>query len=153
MRPDGRVYLHCRSGQRGHVDLHVEVPGVSQHRAVRQGGDLSRADDLAGAGRGDDHLAESSSGAHRHDPEALHDRAECADGVDLGDEHLGAEPAGALGDAGAARAETCHHDGLACHERVGRAQDAVQYRLTGAVLVIDHPGDRRQLGGDHREAQ
>jgi len=83
----------------------------------------------------------------------LHQRAERADRVHLGDDHLGAKAAGALGDPGSARAEARDDHGLAGDESVGGPQDPVQHGLPGAVLVVDHAADRRQIGGDNREPQ
>ena len=63
---------------------------------------------------------------HRHHPEAVHDRFQRLQRVDLGDDHVAAQPLGPHGDAAAAPAVAGHHDRLARDQHVGGADDAVQ---------------------------
>ena len=68
---------------------------------------------------------------------AFHGRLEGADGVDLGDPHLGGEGAQGLGAALAHVAVAADDGDLAGHHHVGGALDGVHQRLAAAVEVVE----------------
>jgi hypothetical protein len=153
VRPHVTVNLGREPGQRPHVDLGVEVPRVGQDGAVAHHRDVRRADHVTRSGRSDEHLAERRGLRHRQHAEAAQRRVEGADRIDLRDDHLGAEPAGAFGHAPAAGPEPRHHHRLARQQRVGGPQDAVDGRLPGPAGVVHHALDRRVVGRDDRERE
>ena len=78
--------------------------------------------------------AASIAGQHL---EAVHHGFERAQRIDLADDHVGAQALGAHRDALAARAVADDGDHAAGDQDVGRAQDAVDRRLAGAVAVVE----------------
>ena len=74
-----------------------------------------------------------------------------ADRIDLGDDDLSAEAAGPQGDALAAPAVAAHDDLPAGQQQVGRADDAVDRALAGAVAVVEEVLGLGVVDGDDRE--
>ena len=72
-------------------------------------------------------------------------------GIDLGDDHLGAQAAGPQGDALAAPAVAADDDLPAGQQHVGRADDAVDGALAGAVAVVEEVLGLGVVDGDDRE--
>ncbi len=153
MRPHILVHRDGEVFQRAHVDLHVEVPGVGQDRAVAHHRDMRRGDHVYRAGHGDEHLAERGGLGHGQHPEAAQRGVQGPDRVDLGHDDLGAEAQGAFGHAAAAGPEPGHHHGLARQQRVGGPQDAVDHRLPGPAGALDQALGRGVVGRDDREGQ
>ena len=91
--------------------------------------------------------------SHRHHAEAVHDRFERLHRVNLGDDHIAAQPIGPAGDAAAAPAVAGHHDRLAGDEHVGGADHAVQGALAGAVAVVEQMLGQRVVHRDDGEHQ
>ena len=113
----------------------------------------SRAQHVAAAGDGDEDVAALGGAQRRHDLEALHARLERAHRVDLAHDHLGAGAAGAHRDALAGEAVAEHHDRAAGEQQVGRAQDAVERRLAGAVVVVEEALGGGLVDGEHGAAE
>ena len=88
-----------------------------------------------------------------HDPEAVHDRLERAQRIDLEHHHVGAVPLGPHGDAPPAPAVAGHDDHPAGDQHVGGADDAVQRRLPGAVPVVEEVLGERLVDGHDGVAQ
>ena len=87
---------------------------------------------------------------HGHYPVAVHHRLQRPQGVDLGDDDLGAHPARPLGQPAATPAIATHDEVGAGQQLVGGAHDAVQGALTGAVAVIEQVLRVRVVHGDDR---
>jgi hypothetical protein len=153
VRPHVGVHGHGEPGQRPHVDLHVEVPGVGQDRAVAHHGEVVCAYDVDRPGGGDEDLAERRGLGHRQHAEAAQRRVQRPDRIDLGDDHLGAEAAGPFGHPAPAGPEPGHDHGLARQQGVGGAQDAVDRGLPGPAGVVHQALGRRVVGRDHREGE
>ena len=83
----------------------------------------------------------------------VHHRLDGLDGVDFGDDDLRAQPLCAHRHALAAPAVAGDDDGLARHDEVGCAVDAVPDRLPGAVAVVEQVLAVGVVDEDHREAQ
>ena len=153
VRAHAGVHRDGSRGQGPDVDLDVEVSRVGQDGAVAHGVQVVRGDHVARAGRGDEHLAERRGLRHGQHAEAAQRRVQGPDRVDLGDDDLGAEAAGAFGHATAAGPEPGHDHGLARQQRVGGAQDAVDDRLPGPAGALDQALDRRVVRRDDREGE
>jgi hypothetical protein len=153
VRPDVLVHRDGSRGQGPDVDLHVEVASIGQDGAVAHRLDVLRADHVDRSGHGDEHLADRRRGRHRQHAEAAHRRVEGPDRVDLGDDHLGAQAARALGHPPAAGPEPGHDHGLARQQRVRGAQDAVDGGLAGPAGALDQALGRRVVRGDDREGE
>ena len=108
---------------------------------------------VAGARHGDEHVAALGGHERGHHLEALHPRLERAHRVDLADDHLRAGAAGAQRDALAGPAVAEHDDRLARQQQVRRAQDAVERRLAGAVVVVEQPLGARLVDRDDRAGE
>ena len=106
------------------------------------------ADDVEVAGRGEEHVATLRGLGDCGDLEAVHRGLEAAERVDLADGHDRAHSAKALGDAPPDPAVTADHRALAGEEEVRRAEQAVDRRLTGPVLVVEHVLGLRLVHGD-----
>ncbi len=89
-------------------------------------------------GHGDEDLAFGRGVLHGLDPEAVHDRFEGPQGIDLGHDDLGAVAAGPAGHTLAAVAVAGDHDPLAGEQDVGGPDDPVEGRLARAVAVVEH---------------
>jgi hypothetical protein len=153
VRPHVTMDRGGEGGQRPDVDLHVEVPGVGENGAIAHDRDVFLADHVDRSGHGHEHLGDRRGLGHRQHPEAAQRRVQGPDRIDLGHDDLGAEPAGALGHAPAARPEPGHHDGLPRQKRVRGPHDAVDHRLAGPAGALDHALGRGVVGRDHRERE
>ena len=90
---------------------------------------------------------------HGHDPEAVHDRFEGPQRVDLQHDHVGAVSLGPHGHAPAAPAVADDDDRLAGDQPIGGPDDAVEGRLAGAVAVVEHVLGHGFVHGDDGIAQ
>src|SRR5207244_9503342 len=86
----------------------------------------------------------------RRDLVAIHRGLEPAERVDLADGHDRAHSAQALGHAAPYPAVAADHRGLAREEQVRGAEQTVDRRLAGAVLVVEHVLGLRLVHGDDR---
>src|SRR5690606_19734289 len=86
--PSGSTYSPVlgRTPGRGRVDLHVEVAGVGEARAVLHDREVLGPDDVPVAGHRDEHVAALGRPAHRLDLVPLEGRLERVHRVDLGDD-------------------------------------------------------------------
>jgi hypothetical protein len=80
-------------GQAGDVDLVVEVPDVADHGLMLHALHVGRLDDVLVACGRDEDVGRVDHVGERFDLVALHRRLQCADRVDLGDDHARALPA------------------------------------------------------------
>ena len=113
----------------------------------------SRRRTRARAGDGDEDVAARRRLQRGHDLEALHPRLQRAHGIDLADDDLRAGAARALGQAAAGPAVAEDDEGLPGEQDVGRAQDAVERRLAGAVVVVEDALGVRLVDRDDRARQ
>src|SRR6516165_1322611 len=85
----------------------------------------------------DEKVADLGGFGNRQDPEAIHGRFQCPDGIHLGHQDLAAQPASALAHPFAAPAVAANHDLAACHEDVRGPNDTIDGTLPGSVTVIE----------------
>ena len=90
---------------------------------------------------------------HRHHVEAVHGGLERAQRIHLGDDHASAHAARAAGEPAAAPAVAADDEHAAGQQHVGRADDAVERRLAGAVAVVEEMLGLRVVDGDHGEGE
>ena len=126
---------------------------VGQDRTIPHDGHVASRDHVPGTGRGDEQLAQRRRVGHRQYPVALHHRVQRADRVNLGHDHLRAEPAGPLRDAPAAPAVTGYHHGPAGQQDVRGPHDAVDGGLAGAVRSLQHQPGSGSVRGHRREGE
>ena len=110
-------------------------------------------DDVDVAGAGDIDISDGQGVLHGADFIAFHGGLQGADGVDLGDEHAGAEAAHGLGAALAHIAVTADHDDLAGNHDVSGTLDAVGQGLAAAVKVVEFGLGHGVIDVDGREKQ
>jgi hypothetical protein len=123
--------------ERRDVDLHIEVTGVGNDRAVFHHFEMMLVDHVEVACHGAEDVADLGGFGHRHDLEAVHDRFERLHRVDLGDDDLSAHAARAGGETTSAPAVASHDEVLASQQHVGGADDAVHGGLARAVAVVE----------------
>ena len=73
--------------------------------------------------------------------------------VDLDDDHVCPQPVGPVGHAAPAIAVTDHDEVLSGQEDVGGADDAVDRRLAGPVVVVEQMLGGRVVDCDHRDSK
>ena len=103
------------------------------------------------AGGGDEDARHLGRLGDRHDAEAVHDRLDRLERVDLEHDDVGAVALHAHRQAAAAPAVAGDADGRAGEQDVGRAHDAVERALTGAVAVVEHVLGVGLVDGHDRE--
>ena len=108
-------------------------------------------EDVHVAGRTAEDVADLGRLQHRHDTEAVHDRLQRLERVDLGDNDVGAHALGAHGNALAAPAVAADNEVLPCQQDVGGADDAVDGALARAVAVVEEVLGLRVVDGDDGE--
>ena len=137
----------------GHLDLVVEVTDVAQDRLVLHRLHVLEGDDVLVAGGGDDDVGPADGLLDGLDLEAVHQRLQRVDRVDLGDRDARALRLERLGAALADVAVAADQRGLAADQDVGAAVDAVDQRVPGAVLVVELALGDRVVDVDGRERQ
>src|SRR5580704_925821 len=166
-RPSDSTMMPCPSGKvhsstcglmlvwrtPGHVDLVVEVADVAHDRLVLHPAHVLGDDHVAVAGGGDEDVRRLQHVLQRRHLVAVHGRLQRADRVDLGDDHPGALAAQRLGAALALVAVAADHRHLAADQHVGPALDAVDERVTAAVLVVELGLRHRVVDVNGREQQ
>ena len=135
------------------IDLDVEVARVAEDRAVLHRAHVLFRDHVLVAGRGAEDVADRGCLLHRHHLVAVHQRLERAHRVDLGDDHVRAEPLGAHRDAAPDPAVAGYDEALSGEQDVGRADDPVDRRLARAVPVVEEMLRARIVHRDHRERE
>ncbi len=110
-------------------------------------------DDVLVAGRRAEDVADLGRALDRHHLVAVHERLERPHRVDLGDDHVRAHPAGPHGDPAAGPAVARDDEAPPGEEDVGRADDPVDGRLTGAVAVVEQVLGQGLVDGDDREGE
>ncbi len=120
-----------------HIDLIVEVADVADDGLVLHRLEMLAADDVAVTGGGDDDVRTRCGVGHFLHFESVHGGLQCADGVDLGDDH--ARACSLQGSCGAFAhiAVTCDHGHFTGHHHVGCAADGVHCAFLAAVLVVE----------------
>ena len=140
--------------QRRDLDLDVEVARVREDRAVLHQLDSARAVmtflSPVAVQKMSPISAAFSIVMHL---EAVHRRLERPHRIDLGDDHVRAEAAGARRDAAPDPAVAGDDELLAGEQHVRRADDPVDRRLARAVAVVEHVLRQRLVDGDDREAE
>ena len=121
----------------GHVDFVVEVADVTHDGAVLHLFHLGGGDDHGVAGGGHEDVGHAHDFVEGLDFVAFHGGLECANRVDLGDDHAGALTAQGLGAALTHVAVAAHDCDLAGHHHVGGAVDAVDEGVAAAVEVVE----------------
>ena len=147
------VVLRGHFAQRRHIDLHIEVAGIGEDRAVLHHGEVTCGDHIVAARDGNENVAALGRLVHREDGEAIHVRFDRAHRIDLRDDDPRAETVRAHRHALAAPAVAADHDLLARDDEVRRAHDAVPDALAGAVAVIEKVLAVRVVDEHHRKAQ
>ena len=139
--------------QRGEVELGVEMAGVGHDRAVAHRLEVLAPEDVDVAGRGDEQLAPGGRLAGGHHREAVHQRLERADRVDLDDRDVRAVAGHPGGDPLADPAVAGDDDLAPGDQDVGRAQDAVERALAGPVAVVEEVLGLGLVDRDDREPE
>src|SRR5215213_5812936 len=93
-------------------------------------------DNVTVASDGDEDVANRSRFSHRHNTKTIHHRLDCLDRIDLRDDNVCAHAASAKRNAFAAPAVTNYDEVATSQQNIGRANDAVERRLAGAVTVV-----------------
>ena len=137
--------------ERRDVDLDVEVAGVGDDGAVLHDLEVLAAQHVDVAGGGDEELGDLGGLGDGHDAEAVHDRLEGAQRVDLEHDDVGAVALHAHREAAAAPAVAGDADGAPGDQDVGGADDAVEGALAGAVAVVEHVLGVGLVDGDDGE--
>jgi hypothetical protein len=153
MRPHAFIYRDRRGAERPDVDLGIEVPGVSEDRTVPHQVEVLSGHHTDRTGRGHEDLPQRGRRRHRQHLEAAQGRVQRPHRIHLGDDDPRAKSSRPGGYSRPAGAEPGDHHGLGCQQGVGRAQDAVDHRLTGAARVVEHALGRGVVRGDHRKCQ
>ncbi len=135
------------------IQLDVEVAAVADDGAVFHLGEVLAANDFEIAGDRDEEISDRGGLFHRHDAEAVHDRFDGLQWIDLGHDDVGAHALGAHGDAASAPAVPSDDEDGAADQPVGRADDAVHGGLAGAVAVVEHVLGVGIVDGDDRELE
>ena len=113
------------------------MAGVAADGAVLHREEVLAGDDAVAAGHGDEEIAQRGCLAHLHHAEAVHHGLHRLDRIHFSDNDFGAQAFGAHRNALAAPAVAGHDHGLAGHDEIRSAVDAVPDRLAGAVAVVE----------------
>ena len=111
--------------QRRNINLHVEVAGVCDDRAVLHFLVVLFADHTLVAGNRAEDIAKLGCFVHCHDAVAIHRSFERARRIDLGNDHVRAQAASARRQAASAPAVAGDYERAACEQEIGGAHDAV----------------------------
>jgi hypothetical protein len=101
----------------------------------------------------DKDVAYRSRLGNRHNTKTVHHRFDCLDRIDFRDDHVCAHATRTERNAFSAPAVTNHDEVASGEQDVGRADDTVKRRLSGAVTVIEEVLGLRVVDGDGREGQ
>src|SRR5262249_10271809 len=78
--------------QTRNIEFDIEVAAVADNGAVLHHGEVFTADDLQVACDGHEEVTDRGSLFHRHHAEAIHDRFEALQGIDLRHNHVSSHP-------------------------------------------------------------
>src|SRR5271170_798496 len=134
--------------QRGDINFHVEVSGITDYGAILHFLKVFVGDDGLVPRDGDENFADLGGIGHGHHAEPVHDGFQGARGIDLGDDDVCAVTFGAHGNASSAPAVAGDDDAHSSEQHVGGANDAVQCGLPGAVAIIEEMLGERVVHGD-----
>ena len=123
--------------QAGHVDLVIEVADVAQHRVVLHHLHVLKRDNPEVPRRGDDNVGVTNKVLYLHYLEAVHERLQGVDRIDLGDLNDRTLARQRFGTALTYVTVAAQQDGLAADQHVGSAVDAIDQRVAGAVAVVE----------------
>ena len=140
-------------GQRGHVDLVVEVTDVAKHGVVLHLRHVLDRHDVSVAGRSDNDVGLRDDIVETDNVVALHQCLQCADRIDLGDCNAGTLHAERLGRALADIAEAADNGHLAREHQVDTTVDAVDERVAATVEVVELALGDGVVDIDRREQQ
>src|SRR5690606_13430095 len=121
----------------GDVDLVVEVANIAHDGLVFHALHVFARDDVVVARGSNEDIGFVGGFVQGDDLVAFHRSLQCADGVDFGNPHLGAQGRQCLGATFTDVAKAAHHGNLAGHHDVGGALDAVDQRLAATVQVVE----------------
>ena len=121
----------------GNINFDIEVTCVAADSAVVHLHKVLLGDNTAAAGNRYEEVAYLSSLVHRHYTESVHNGFHSSDRINLGNYDLRTEPLCAHGNALAAPAISCDNNIFSGNYEVRSAVDAVPYRLTCSVAVIE----------------
>src|SRR5260221_1210723 len=136
--------------ERGNFNFHVEVAGVANDGTALHHFEVLAADDVFISGDSDEYVAFFGRVRHWHHAETIHHGFDALDGIDFGDDDVGAESLGAHGSTTAAPAVAGDDNLEAGDEHIGGANDAVERGLAGAVAVVEEMLGHRVVDGDDR---
>ena len=155
-----RVFIHERANfalaagqffERGDINFHVEVAGVADDGAGLHGFEMLVANDALVAGNSDVHVAFFHGFGHGHHAEAIHHGFDALDRIDFGDDDIRAQTLGAHGHAASAPAIAGDDNFQSGDEHVGRADDAVNGGLAGAVAIVEEMLGHGVVDGHDRD--
>ena len=129
------------------------MPAVGDDRAVLETLDGAAIDDVDVAGDGDHDVGIRRCLGERHDPVAVHHRLERTGRIDLGHDHMRAEPGRTAGESAAAPAVAADDERLAGEQHVGGPDQTVDGALPGAVTVVEEMLGERLVDRDDRELE
>src|SRR5258708_31772179 len=92
--------------------------------------------DVTITGYGDKNIADRGSGSNWHYAESIHDGFHGFNRIDFSDNDVGAHAACAKRYTLTAPAVTDYDQIAACQKNIGRANDAVERRLSRAVTIV-----------------
>src|SRR5437016_1530656 len=139
--------------QRGDIDLHVEVSGVGDDRAVLHNVIVFFSKHALVSGDGAEDIANLRRFVHRHYAEAVHHSFQRFGGIDLGDDYFRAGAARATGQSASAPAVAGDYELRSCQQKVSGANDAVNCGLSGAVAIVEQMFGVGIVHRDNGEAQ
>ena len=115
----------------------LKWPGVGNDGAVLHDFEMFFGEDVLVAGDGAENVAQLCGFGHGHHAESVHGGFERFRRIDFGDDDFGAVAAGAAGEAAAAPSVAGDHEFRSGEQEVGRADDAVDGGLSGAVAIVE----------------
>ena len=130
------------------LDLAVVVAGVAHDGAVLHGFKMTANDDVLHSGRRAEDVAKFGGLVHGHHTVAFHDGSQRRQGVDFGDDDVGAHAAGTHGHPAAAMTVASDDEGLASEQDARRSQNTVKGGLAGPVDVVKVPLGHGVVNGD-----
>ena len=139
--------------QAGHLNLVVEVADIADDGLVLNLLHVLQGDDIAVAGGGHVDIGHAEGIFHRQNAVALHGSLQGADGIHLGHDDLGPQPAQRLGAALAHIAIAADDRHLTGNHHICGALDAVRQAFAAAVKVIELALGHRVIHIDGRHQQ